>query len=148
MLPATHPLARARACESYKQVHEALSAALMLAGVDCRLQPADCKPAAAPMTAACFAKAETFDVVRSDNGRKIAGAAQKRTQQGLLFQGTAARRETKEVQDWTQLENNFARLLADLLKLQLGVAPQRPGSEKALAEVAAQFAATEWNQKR
>jgi lipoate-protein ligase A len=153
VLPAAHPLAQARACESYRAVHEALAEALAGVGVHCKLQVAGCQAQVAGDQASgglavCFQKAELFDVVRSDDGRKIAGAAQKRMRRGLLFQGSLDRCAIPAVQDWKRLAAIFAQGLGTML----GATPQEykdaPWPAALLAETTARFAAKDWNQKR
>ncbi len=160
VLPPAHPLAQVRACDSYRAVHEALEEALRESGVGCQLQGANAKLQVAGCRlqvasqringslAVCFERAETFDVVRSDDGRKIAGAAQKRTRRGLLFQGSVNRDAAGELRDWVKLADIFAKRLG----VRLGATPQKydaePWPAALLAETTARFAAKEWNQKR
>jgi hypothetical protein len=55
---------------------------------------------------ACFANPVVSDVI--ENGRKIAGAAQRKTRSGLLHQGSIQRGNLDE-----RFRNAFARLLGD-----------------------------------
>jgi len=71
-----------KAIESYRRVHAWIQEAFGRAGVTAQL-------AAQPMAAGggqCFVGAEQFDVLWQN--QKIAGAAQRRTKQGLLIQGS------------------------------------------------------------
>ena len=147
VIPATHPLAKARACDSYRVVHEALSAALNDAGVKNHLQ-ATCPPSTESKFSICFQQPERFDLVRTDSGQKIAGAAQKRTRQGLLLQGTVDKRLAKEVSDWGKLASQFSQHLA--LKLNLAfIGSQSPSwAEPLIKEIIARFSSVEWNQRR
>lgn len=148
VLPASHPLAQVRACESYKKVHEALAEALINAGMPCQLQ-ADCnKSSAAPQFSACFEKAETFDIVRPDNGQKIAGAAQKRTRAGMLLQGSVARAAAAEIRDGDEFGENFAQLVAKALGGSLQKWREAACSPVQLQETTARFASAAWNGKR
>jgi lipoyl(octanoyl) transferase len=160
VLPPAHPLAQAQACESYRAVHEELAEALGEVGVGCTLQGADAKLQVAgcklqvPDTrasgglAVCFERAERFDIVRLDDGKKIAGAAQKRTRRGLLFQGSVNREAVGEFRDWGKLAGVFALRLGG----RLGVTPQEhkdaPWPATLPTETTARFASQEWNQKR
>ena len=146
-LPASHPLAKERACESYREVHDALAQALEDSGVGCLLQGADCKTGNAA-AAVCFQKAETFDVIRKDNGRKIAGAGQKRTRRGVLMQGSIARAGAWEIKDWNALDSGFMRYLAALLECDIALQPTRHWTSETLARCAKEFASTSWNKKR
>jgi len=147
VLPAMHPLAQAGACESYRAVHEALVQALKERGAHCKLQVGNCKSAKGNL-AVCFQKAEMFDIVREDDGRKIAGAAQKRTRKGLLFQGSVDRSAATEVDDWKKLDESFVKRLAETLdcKLENWARPSWP--EATLTETAGRFGSKEWNEKR
>lgn len=80
--PAGHPWYRLAAVESYRRVHEWLQAAFAQVQVATRLAPAARKTGPGQ----CFAGHERSDLLWS--GRKIAGAAQRRTRTGLLIQGS------------------------------------------------------------
>ena len=93
VIPRGHSLEEQRAAESYRIIHETLAAALRAQGIDAQTKP--CEPAAPASEASealpagvCFTRAEVFDVIHAETGVKIAGAAQKRTKHGLLFQGS------------------------------------------------------------
>lgn len=82
IVPREHPFLALSAAESYRAIHEVIARWLADAGRD--LQLAD---ASAPqLSAACFENAAQHDVLAA--GRKIAGAAQRRTRAGLLHQGS------------------------------------------------------------
>ncbi len=103
-----------------------------------------------PSTASsvCFTQPELHDVVRMDNGNKIAGAAQKRTRKGLLLQGSISRAAAPEVRDWDAVASVFANTLSHLLKDK----PQPWSGESVnpslLVEAQARFASTAWNERR
>jgi len=80
--PRAHPLGVLSTAESYSRIHEAVAAALQEIGVEAVLSPV-CEEGDA---AACFQKAVKFDVLH--RGRKVAGAAQRRTRSGMLQQGS------------------------------------------------------------
>jgi lipoate-protein ligase A len=71
-----------KAVESYRRVHEWIQAAFNRAGLVTGLAPCCRKE----VPGQCFLGAEQFDVLWQ--GRKIAGAAQRRTRDGLLIQGS------------------------------------------------------------
>jgi lipoate-protein ligase A len=83
----------------YSEVHDAIRRALG-ADVDAALATA----AAPKVSDACFANAVESDVLIA--GRKIAGAAQRRTRTGLLHQGSIQRLTLP-----SGFQDNFARLL-------------------------------------
>ena len=83
IVPRGQALAEARGEESYRMIHAAVVEALRQAGVVARMLRED----DANESVACFEKAVAWDVVGED-GRKIAGAGQKRSRAGLLHQGS------------------------------------------------------------
>jgi len=85
MDPAGGMLAAAGGAESYRVVHAALAAALAGAGEAVGLASGG-GGAAGDL---CFTHPVRHDLVRGD-GRKIAGAGQRRTKWGLLHQGSVA----------------------------------------------------------
>lgn len=153
VVPRGHELEAARALESYRAVHAALARALAACGQDAVLKarcedPAEGAACAARGPGVCFEKPELFDVVRADTGAKIAGAAQKRTREGLLLQGSVARAAATGVGDWDRLGAAFAEALAETLgwSAEESPWPEYPeGEAEALTE---QFASVEWLELR
>jgi lipoate-protein ligase A len=84
-VPNGFGLAEAKGGESYRVIHTGLAAALQAGGIDARLSKA-MPPAAG---GECFLQPVEYDVL-SGEGRKIAGAGQRRTTRGLLHQGSVA----------------------------------------------------------
>lgn len=82
IFPPIHEWHGIKAEESYRRVHEWVSAAFGLLRVSTELAPAPIKE----VPGRCFVGAEKFDLLWS--GRKIAGAAQRRNKFGLLVQGS------------------------------------------------------------
>jgi lipoyl(octanoyl) transferase len=82
VFPAGHAWHSLRAPESYERVHLWLQRAFALLGAATELAPHSRKEQAGQ----CFAGYEQFDLLRL--GRKMAGAAQRRTRSGLLVQGS------------------------------------------------------------
>lgn len=82
VIPPTHPWHALNAVDSYRRMHEWIRAAFAHLGVATEL--ADCCRKSAP--GQCFVGWEKFDVLWQ--GRKIAGAAQRRNKLGLLIQGS------------------------------------------------------------
>lgn len=84
VVPKTEPFAGRPAAESYRLIHEAVAAALGDAAGALSLA------AGAPkMSDECFANPAAHDILAGEI--KIAGAAQRRTRQGLLHQGSIQR---------------------------------------------------------
>jgi lipoyl(octanoyl) transferase len=82
VIPPTNAWYDLRAVESYRRVHEWIAAALQSIGMAAELA----SHARKEIPGQCFAGAERFDLLF--NGRKIAGAAQRRSRDGLLIQGS------------------------------------------------------------
>ena len=86
----------------YQRVHLALGSALREIGIVSALVQTE----ATKISDACFVNLVVSDVI--ENGRKIAGAAQRKTRNGLLHQGSIQRGNLDE-----RFRNAFARLLGD-----------------------------------
>jgi lipoate-protein ligase A len=82
VFPPTHAWCSLRAAESYERVHAWIRDAFARLEVATQLSPSARKVAPGQ----CFAGAEKFDVLWQ--GRKVAGAAQRRNKLGLLIQGS------------------------------------------------------------
>jgi lipoate-protein ligase A len=82
VFPPGHAWHALKAVESYQRVHEWIQAAFRSLGIATELAP-DCRKA---LPGQCFIGHEKFDVLW--HGKKIAGAAQRRTRDGLLIQGS------------------------------------------------------------
>jgi lipoate-protein ligase A len=82
VFPIGDPWHALKATESYRRVHEWIRAAFARASLATELAPCCRKE----VPGQCFIGAEQFDVLW--RGRKIAGAAQRRTRDGLLIQGS------------------------------------------------------------
>jgi lipoate-protein ligase A len=82
VFPPSHEWYALAAIESYRQVHEWIQRAFSQLKIESNLAPAANKVEAGQ----CFAGHEKSDLLW--HGKKIAGAAQRRTKQGLLIQGS------------------------------------------------------------
>ncbi|MFQ3671409.1 MAG: lipoate--protein ligase family protein, partial [Verrucomicrobiia bacterium] len=82
IVPREHPLNQAGPQESYCLIHQAVALALETCGSAATVaeQPPEARGNA------CFQKPVKFDVVQGTN--KLAGAAQRRTREGCLHQGS------------------------------------------------------------
>lgn len=82
LAPPAHPWYALKATESYERIHKWIQAAFEALNVQTILSPIWQNP----LPGQCFAGPERFDLVWQ--GRKIAGAAQRRMRHGLLIQGS------------------------------------------------------------
>jgi len=151
VIPRGHPLEELRATQSYRTVHEALTAALQRQQIPAAVKLA-CEPPLEGETCSasgvCFQRAELYDVVHARTGEKIAGAAQKRNKQGLLFQGSLWRPAVGGIVDWEVLRENFTEALGQALQAEAVLTPMPEFAEGELDGLAEQYASPEWNEKR
>ena len=134
VIPRGHALYDARATESYRLVHVDLVAALQAQGQSVvlkdRCEPA-CESKSSSAPTVCFVRPELYDVLHGETGAKVAGAAQKRSKHGLLFQGSIAKSALGKV-DWEAFAETFTARLAATLGAE---AVTRPWPEFAEGEV-------------
>jgi lipoate-protein ligase A len=158
VLPRGHALYDERAAQSYRMVHECLTAALDALGqpaavkTECdkveRADPgalsgeASCGQAA-PLPGICFQRAELYDVVHPATGGKIAGAAQKRNKHGLLFQGSIEKSAVGPV-DWEEFSARFVAALASALRAEAQETPWPDLNEDEVSGLTEQYSAPEW----
>lgn len=83
VVPQAEPLASWRGTEIYRVIHAALADALVAEGIAARLSGGDEETGAA----LCFENPVNHDLLGPD-GRKLSGAGQRRSRQGLLHQGS------------------------------------------------------------
>jgi lipoate-protein ligase A len=86
VVPPSHFVAQLRAEESYNALHRCVVAAFKSLGMNATLSPHRCAPSPRSRDMVCFEKPTRYDVLL--DGRKVAGAAQRRTKAGLLHQGS------------------------------------------------------------
>ena len=141
VIPRGHPLEDVRATQSYREVHEALAAALRVQGVACA---AKTSPPETEGVGVCFQRAEIYDVVHEVTGAKIAGAAQKRNKRGLLFQGSIWRPATGPAVDWDKFHDDFTARLAALLGTTAEPVPWPELNEDEVSGLTEQYASPEW----
>jgi len=147
VIPREHDWWEARATESYRAVHACLAQAFGELG-----QPAAVKtrpePAAAAGPGVCFDRAELYDVVHERTGAKIAGAAQKRNQHGLLMQGSIWKPAVGAPLDWDVLGGRFLAALADALGLPVTPTPWPELNEDEVSGLIEQYSSPEWMEYR
>jgi lipoate-protein ligase A len=160
VIPRGHALYDARATESYRQVHADLVAALRAQNApvvlkeSCEACPATSdhgqdahatlKPAGPTV---CFVRPELYDVLHAETGAKVAGAAQKRTKHGLLFQGSIAKSALGEV-DWEAFTEAFTTRLGETLGAEALTSPWPEFAEGEMDGLVEQYAETGWLEYR
>ena len=95
----------------------------------------------------CFEKPELFDVINASTGAKIAGAAQKRSKRGLLFQGSIWRPTVGEI-DWMEFETTFVEKIAELLREDANETPWPDSWDESIDALAESYASEEWIERR
>jgi lipoate-protein ligase A len=146
VIPAGHTLFHADAMASYAAVHEALRQALLLQGQPVKLAPMPGGSRDFQSPDDCARRAEPNDLVRTDDGRKVAGAAQKRTRRGLLIEGYVWRPFLPDC-DWLRFEKDFVQTLSIVLQ-----SPAVPVSVPTYHQFDhegswAKFGSREWNER-
>ena len=133
IIPSDHTLVKMRPAESYLAIHESLTQAMLGAGMVASLTAG----ASPKISSACFENAVPHDVL--EGGRKIAGAAQRRTRHGLLHQGSI---QTAE------LPGNFGKQFA--AKLAAGVIQRQVKQSELSAAIelaGSKYATPQWLRK-
>jgi lipoate-protein ligase A len=146
IIPRGHPLEELRATQSYREVHEALATALRAQGVPAVTKAS--RDEAATPEGICFERAEVHDVVHAESGAKIAGAAQKRNKQGLLFQGSIWKPATGATVDWEKFETDFAQALALMLGGAVEPVPWPDLNEDEISGLIENYSSAEWMEFR
>jgi lipoate-protein ligase A len=156
VIPRDHVLYEQPAPRSYQIIHAALADALRFLGEPVELKET-CDPANDGETGSCagvsgptvcFSRPERYDVINTQNGKKVAGAAQKRTKQGLLFQGSLARAALAASLDWEAFQNAFVGKLSAALALPAVESPWPDFAEGELDGLIEQYSAPEWTEQR
>jgi len=85
VVPQGEALAKSKGAAGYQMIHQKLFETLNREGVDCRMSSGE----EATGSACCFENPVGFDLI-GDDGRKLAGAGQRRSKSGLLHQGSVS----------------------------------------------------------
>jgi len=140
VLPADHPLTAAGTLPSYRAIHEGVASALQAAGVECQLATAQPKKD----HASCFLKPVPADVLDS-KGAKLAGAAQRRTKQGCLHQGSILLSGQIPPQLPKVLPDHLARALQTTWSTTAQTCAEKELAEKLFRE---RYSTRDWNYSR
>jgi lipoate-protein ligase A len=151
VIPRGHPLEDLSATQSYREIHECLASALRQQDISAVSKPS-CEPPAdggtCAATGVCFQRAELYDVIHSESGEKIAGAAQKRNKHGLLCQGSLWRPSLGREIDYDRLHHDFVSTLGRALKMEPRVAPWPDFAEDEISGLIEKYSAAEWMEFR
>jgi len=135
-IPAGEPLAALGTAASYEVIHTALADALTSCGHPAHLTQAP----PSFQSAQCFQSPVRADIV--SNGRKIAGAAQRRTRHGLLHQGSVQGAAIPPGLDWA-----FASRLHPS-PTPIVPAPTDPAFARALELTGTRYESSAWKNRR
>ena len=153
ILHSSVPAASRPATDLYAQIHDAISQSLAKTGIDSRLAPCPrhCEelPIAGDIPSHCFATPAANDVLHPD-GKKIAGAAMKRSRQGLLIQGSIDRSVLPETFNFITFQELLLKYLSSTLNLEPSELEDiRPLLKSEQIERERQrFAGDAWNRRR
>jgi lipoate-protein ligase A len=134
IVPAGSELAKARGTESYRRIHGALAEALRQESKEVILSGGGESTGAA----SCFENPVCHDLIDVD-GRKLAGAGQRRTSSGLLHQGSVAGFCDSDLR-----AHRLASCLADSSETK----NMSPPPEIIAAKVAARYGLDAWTKRR
>jgi len=140
VLPRAHPWMELSAPDSYCIIHKGVQAALAACNITSELTP----EASAVESDACFVKPVRFDVMAT--GQKVSGAAQRRTRQGMLHQGSILLPDPSQNQ---ALRRAFAGAFAARLELAMNPGNLTPAEAAHAADLEQNRYATDtWNRSR
>lgn len=138
VVPQGEPLASLRGAESYRAIHALLAETLTVEGIDARISGGTEETGAA----LCFENPVSHDLLGPE-GRKLAGAGQRRSRQGLLHQGSVA----AACADDGAFQKR-AETLADRLARAVQLFPLLPDTQRLAQKVAARYERSEWTNRR
>jgi lipoate-protein ligase A len=147
VIPRGHPLEAERATQSYRSVHACLADALRALGAPVGLKERAVDEAAGTLPGVCFQRAEVFDVLNEHTGAKVAGAAQKRNQNGLLLQGSIWKPAAGSV-DWNAFAEKFSSALAAALGAGMEPSPWPEFADGEVETLIDQYSSPEWMEYR
>jgi lipoate-protein ligase A len=136
--PHGEPLAGCRGAESYRRIHAALVETLVAEGIEARVSGGGEETGAA----LCFENPVHHDLLGAD-GRKLAGAGQRRSRLGLLHQGSVAAACVEEARSIQRAE-----AFADRISKSWHPFPAEPDAADLARRIAARYAKPEWTERR
>ena len=134
IIPKEHPFLAKSSLEIYAAVHEAIRRALESNNIEAALV----NQATPRISEHCFANAVRADVV--SDGRKIAGAAHRRSRAGLLHQGSIQRHDLPD-----RFRTDFAMTLCERYETKT-LAPEL--MDRATLIAGTKYGTTEWLMRR
>jgi len=145
-LPSTHPVFALEALESYGVILLSLEKALHAQGQPVARVPSPIGPRGFHAPEVCANRPEPHDLVNSETGQKVAGAAQKRTRDGLLLEGYVWKPFLPGL-DTERLMTNFTDQLAQALGTQTQIVAEPVYRKDVAAAAAEKFSSQAWNER-
>ena len=134
IIPASHPFFARSSLAIYSDLHDAIRGALKANGIEATLA----NSVSPKVSENCFANAVRADVI--SEGRKIAGAAHRRSRAGLLHQGSIQNAKLPH-----RFIDDFARTLCDRFEHR---ALSQELIDRATTIAQAKYGTTEWLMRR
>jgi lipoate-protein ligase A len=134
IIPANDSVFAESSTSIYEQIHRAVSHALLVSGENAKLATEK----SPNISESCFANAVRADVLV--NGRKVAGAAQRRTRRGLLQQGS--------IQHVDLAEDFGERFAQELSPQRIGQELNGPILDRAREIAANKYGTAAWQRRR
>jgi lipoate-protein ligase A len=97
--PPDHWLVSTQRLESYRLIHLAVAAGLSRLGITAAMAPEELDASVDRVMMKCFVSPTRYDLI-TPNGTKVAGAAQRRTNRGMLHQGSVAGLAESDRSEW------------------------------------------------
>jgi lipoate-protein ligase A len=144
VLPPNIEMTKGKPAEIYAAVHHEVAASLDQWNVPAKLAPCPnaCKPSGTMPDSVCFIAPQLHDVI-APSGKKLAGAAMRRSGSTILFQGSILL--PSEIPH-EAFGNTLANRLQSLFDLKNPVPIEVPAALR--AKWHKQFSSSSWNQKR
>jgi lipoyl(octanoyl) transferase len=154
VIQAARTAPQAPAVELYETIHRCIQTTLNQLSVPSQLAPCPRACGQTPYVKKsganqCFVQPAANDVIRPD-GVKIAGAAMKRSREGLLVQGSIDRAALPENFDFTSFAKNLPILLSEQLDIPIGASEDLRAlfNGPRIQEERQRFASDTWKKKR
>tara|TARA_Y100000588_G_scaffold89671_1_gene96269 strand:- start:10959 stop:11669 length:711 start_codon:yes stop_codon:yes gene_type:complete len=149
VIPIDHPAAGQQIRSSYQALHAALGAAMKSLGASISDIEPSTKQGEVDFPLApglCFEEPVPYDLTVAGNGAKVAGAAMKKSREGVLLQGSIQKHLVADF-EWELLEDVFVERIADFLNTTKESSPWPDGWEDACAPFLAKLESIEWQRR-
>ncbi len=150
VIPATHPAAGHQIRSSYEALHRALAEAMALLGVaTTAVDPPSEKGGSGDFPlkpGLCFEESVAYDLSRPEDGAKVAGAAMKRSREGLLLQGSVQKGRLDDL-PWEKMTAVLAERIAVFLETTVEESDWPDGWEKARQPFLAEIESPSWQRR-